>query len=654
MSDSNYIYISSKSNDIVISGSSSKILRNRFAMMYLRRNLSYELVGDSIVVKNVTDINSIMSHIDTLAKYISCEIRFSDEINNDIKEYEIKELQFAEFSHKARDIRDNHPVIGEFKSFEESLISNMKNRQLYQLQMLSAYHMAFAQNSCNFSVPGAGKTSVVYGAYCYLKNLPVDDPKHVDKLLIIGPLSSFGPWENEYESCFGTKVKSMRLSGGVTKEKKSIYLHGLDTDELTLTSYQSVISIKDDLKFFVSHNNVMVVLDEAHKIKNSQGAITAVSTMEIAPYAKARVVLTGTPAPNGYEDLYNLFKFIWPERDVISFNVAQLENMSRASDDPRVNDLINQISPFFIRIRKSDLGIPPAIFEEIVVPMSDSQRVIYDAIESQAMESLSETDETSPYLARLKRAKLIRLMQVATNPELLRQPLANMFDEEGFALEESEEDISFIESVRRFVSDEIPNKFIKAADITENIINNGGKVVIWASFIRNIEKLKSYLNSRGINCKELYGATPINGIESENDLLNDTRESIVNEFNRDDSSFRVIIANPFAVAESISLHKKCHNAIYLERSFNAAHFIQSKDRIHRYGLKEDTITKYYYLISESSIDETINDRLKLKEMRLNEIMESMPIPLFDNTLESGGIEDIKAILRDYATRAKKI
>jgi SNF2 family DNA or RNA helicase len=229
-----------------------------------------------------------------------------------------------------------------------------------------------------------------------------------------------------------------------------------------------------------------------------------------------------------------------------------------------------------------------------------------------------------------------------------------MFDEEGFALEESEEDISFIEGVRRFVSDEIPNKFIKAADITENIINNGGKVVIWASFIRNIEKLKSYLNSRGINCKELYGATPINGIESENDLLNDTRESIVTEFNRDDSSFRVIIANPFAVAESISLHKKCHNAIYLERSFNAAHFIQSKDRIHRYGLKEDTITKYYYLISESSIDETINDRLKLKEMRLNEIMESMPIPLFDNTLESGGIEDIKAILRDYATRAKKI
>jgi len=654
MPDSKYLYISSRGKDLVISGSSGDILRNRFSKMYLRNNFSYVLENDSIVVKDVDDINTIMPHIETLANYISCKVKFSDEVNSDIREYEIREQQFSEFSKKARDIRDNHPIVDDFKSFEESLISNMTNRQLYDLQMLSAYHMAFAQNSCNFSVPGAGKTSVVYGAYTYLKNLPENNPKHVDKLLIIGPLSSFGPWENEFESCFGFPVKSMRLSGGISKEKKSLYLHGLETEELTLTSYQSVISIKDDLKFFVSHNKVMVVLDEAHKIKNSQGAITAVSTMEVAPYATARVVLTGTPAPNGYEDLYNLFKFIWPDRDVISFNVAQLENMSKNTDDPRVSDLINQISPFFIRVKKSDLGIPPAIFEEVVVPMSDNQRAIYDAIESRVIQSLSGLNISTPYLMRLKKAKLIRMMQAATNPELLRQPLTQIYDEDGYAIEESEEDIEFLEGIKRFVKDEIPNKFVKAADIAEEIVNNGGRVVIWASFIKNIEKIKQYLNSRGINCKELYGATPINGIDSETDLLNDTRESIVNEFNSDRSSFSVIIANPFAVAESISLHKKCHNAIYLERSFNAAHFIQSKDRIHRYGLKEGTITKYYYLISESSIDETINDRLQLKEKRLNDIMESMPIPLFDNTLVLGGIEDIKAILKDYAKRAKKI
>ena len=654
MPDSKCLYICSRGKDLVISGSSGDILRNRFAKMYLRNNLAYVLDGDSIIVKDADNINKIMPHIQTLANYVSCEVCFSDEINSDIREYKIKEQQFAEFSKKAKDIRDNHPVVSDFKSFEESLISNMKNRQLYELQMLSAYHMAFAQNSCNFSVPGAGKTSVVYGAYSYLKNLPEDNPKHVDKLLIIGPLSSFGPWENEYKSCFGVPAKSMRLSGGISKESKALYLHGLDTAELTLTSYQSVISVKDDLKFFVSRNKVMVVLDEAHKIKNSQGAITAMSTMEIAPYATARVVLTGTPAPNGYEDLYNLFKFIWPDRDIISFNVAQLENMSKANDAPRVSELVNQIAPFFIRVKKSDLKIPPATYEEVRVEMSDSQRAIYDAIETRTMQSLSGINSASPFLIRLKKAKLIRLMQAATNPELLHLPLVNMYDEDGYSVDESEDDADFIKDVSRFVRDEIPAKFIKAADIAEEIINNGGKVVIWASFIRNIEKLKCYLHSRGIYSKELYGGTPINGGESELDLMNDTRESIVNEFNSENSSFKVIIANPFAVAESISLHKKCHNAIYLERSFNAAHFLQSKDRIHRYGLEDGTVTKYYYLISESSIDETINDRLKLKEMRLNEIMETMPIPLFDNASESGGIDDIKAILKDYAQRAKKI
>ena len=48
----------------------------------------------------------------------------------------------------------------------------------------------------------------------------------------------------------------------------------------------------------------MVVLDEAHKIKNTSGGITATSIMELAKNCTSRVVLTGTPAPNGYEDLY--------------------------------------------------------------------------------------------------------------------------------------------------------------------------------------------------------------------------------------------------------------------------------------------------------------------------------------------------------------
>lgn len=653
MIDIGILSIKSLDKGFAIQGDTAKILQNRFAMMYLRRNLCYSISGADIVIEDVTDINAIMSHVSVIAKYGKCEIRFDENVSEEIKAYEDREQNFAEFSKKAKDIRENHPVVSEFEDFKESLIENMQARRLYTLQMLSAYHMAFAQNACNFSVPGAGKTSVVYGAYTYLKHLPESNPKHVDKLLIIGPLSSFGPWENEYQECFGRKVESMRLIGGLSKEKKSLYLHGINTCELTITSYQSVISIKDDLLFFLSRNKVMVVLDEAHKIKNTQGAITAASTMELAKLAASRVVLTGTPAPNGYEDLYNLFKFIWPDRDVLSYNVAQLSNMSVNSDDNRVPDLIERISPFFIRVKKSDLNIPPATYKEILIPMSETQRVVYDAIENKLMQSFDE-DNDSPYLRKIRQAKMIRLMQVATNPELLRQSLNSVVDEEGNSIVESKEDSTFISNILQFVGNEIPNKFIKACEIVKDIVSQGGKVVIWASFIRNIEKMSQCLSDMGIRSKSLYGATPVETADNEVENQMETRESIVREFNSDNSSFNVIIANPFAVAESISLHKKCHNAIYLERSFNAAHFIQSKDRIHRYGLPEDTITTYYYLISENSIDETINSRLLLKENRLNQIMENMPIPLFDNNLEEGGIDDIKAIIYDYAQRAKKI
>lgn len=653
MSNLSKLFVSTSDNNIILTGDYKLIASNRFAKMYLRRNLEFEETKDSLVIKGFKDIASAMEHIKTLAKYIKGEIVYDESANTELQDYQHRESLFADFAKKAQDIRNNEPIVSDFLNFKNALVESLPNRTLYDLQLLSAYHMAFAQNACNFSVPGAGKTSVVYGAFAYLRSLPTTNPKHVDKLLIVGPLSSFGPWENEYEECFGIKPSSTRLISGMSKEQKSIYLHGLNTSIITLTSYQSVVSIKEDLKFFISHNKVMVVLDEAHKIKNTQGAITAESTKELAENAISRVVLTGTPAPNGYEDLYNLFKFIWPDRDVISYNVAQLNNMSQNIEDSRVPDLINKISPFFIRVKKSDLGIPPATFEDVIVPMSENQRNLYDILEQHTMSGLN-ADLESPYLKRLRQAKMIRLMQLATNPSLLKHSLGCIYDENGNIIQESEEDKAYIQEISQFTSDEIPPKFVKAADIAEGIINNGGKVIIWANFINNILDLKDYLSSRGIATRELYGATPVEGSNTDAENSAFTREAIVREFNTDNSSFSVILANPFAVAESISLHKKCHNAIYIERSFNAAHFIQSKDRIHRFGLPAGTVTRYYYLISENSIDETINRRLTLKENRLNEIMESMPIPLFDNTLDDGGNEDIKAILRDYAQRAKKV
>lgn len=211
------------------------------------------------------------------------------------------------------------------------------------------------------------------------------------------------------------------------------------------------------------------------------------------------------------------------------------------------------------------------------------------------------------------------------------------------------DDAAIMKDIMRFYDEHVPAKYEECLKLVQKIISTGEKVIIWVIFIKNIERLEEYLKQNGIDCKVLYGATPVASDDMSEEQLVNTREGIVNEFNSPSSSFKVVIANPFAVAESISLHKACHNAIYLERSFNCAHYLQSKDRIHRYGLPQGIDTNYYYILSEDSVDETIDTRLKEKERRMMEIIENTPIPLFLNTTDEGD-EDIKAILNDYVRR----
>jgi len=119
----------------------------------------------------------------------------------------------------------------------------------------------------------------------------------------------------------------------------------------------------------------------------------------------------------------------------------------------------------------------------------------------------------------------------------------------------------------------------------------------------------------------------------------------------------VLIANPAACGESISLHKICHNAIYIDRTFNCAHFLQSLDRIHRLGLSKDIITSYYLLICENSIDEVVEKRLRIKkenmESLINEDLPVLNMDIMNNNISddlSEEVEDFKAVLEHLKER----
>jgi SNF2 family DNA or RNA helicase len=643
------------------------VATNRRLKFYLLTELHAMVDKDGryIIPYNLQERDELLRSLyDALDKY-GVDVVNSSAIITIHDDYLAEKERFAEFSVKAKNIWNNLVDTDDFATFEKAVFESFPERCLYDKQLLAAFHLAYAQNACNFSVPGAGKTSIVYGAYAFLRSLPSDHKKYVNKLVIIGPLSSFAPWEDEYSACFGVKAHAKRLSGSITAEERNKYLYSVapasSIPELTLMSYQSVPNSIDGLRVFLNRRDirVMLVLDEAHKIKNVDGGVWANSVLELAELSSvaSRVVLTGTPIPNGYEDIYNLFEFIWPKKDVIRFLPSHLREMSKRPQDPRVEQLIEQTAPFFIRIKKSDVldseTYPIEDIEPIRVGMSPLQKQIYDEIADAYVGHLADYDDSNQSLNLLTKARYIRLMQAASNPSLLLKPIEKYFQVDGLKDELVIHDRMLINNIADYSSKgEIPKKFEAVGKLVQTLYSQGEKVVVWCTFIDNMYLLQRHLASLSIESELLYGDVP-----TESDNLPDnsvTREKIIKAFHKQPASFSVLIANPSAVSESISLHKACHKAIYLEKTFDAARFIQSKDRIHRVGLPKGTVTSYFHFLSAGTIDETIHRRLLLKEKRMIEIIESQEIPLFIENLgeEIDMHNDIKAIISDYVRRSK--
>ena len=646
-------------NCYVLSGDISSILKNRRFLLSLKR-LNY--IEDNKIIKlpfeNKTKIYTLQDAQELLEKF-GFEYVFQENTKKELSAYNNEQKNFKIFSGKAKKIRndnfsDNLELITDFKQFKKIIDEDLE-RTLKPLQMLSAFHMAFSQNSCNFSVPGSGKTSIVYAAYDYLRRLAKENPKHVDKILVIGPLSSFAPWENEYKYCFGKNIESQRLSGSasISRSHKEQHLYSSNPKELTLISHAGIPILEKGIIDFLKQNKTMVVIDEAHRVKNVKG-IWGQSVVEIAKEASSRIILTGTPIPNGYEDLYNLFRFIYPFKfqEILKIHYDQLRELTKnfiSTEDERIQCFIKNINPYFIRIKKKDLNLPDIQEDIIFVEMDKNQREIYDFIEDKYIKSF-QLNPSGTIKDVLNRAKLIRLRQAATNPALLIKPLQESLENSEYGVDsninfakinnETIDDSVIFAKINNYTKIDIPKKFEKIKEILERkIFSENGKVIIWTIFIQNADSLQKYLAQKKIKSKLLIGR-----------ILQEEREIVIEKFNDpNNSDFHVVIANPFSVSESISLHRGCHNAIYMERDYNCANFLQSKDRIHRVGLPDNIKTNYFYLISKNSIDSVINEKLNEKVKRMEKIINE-DIPLFARINDVDETDIIKSLLEDYARR----
>ena len=154
--------------------------------------------------------------------------------------------------------------------------------------------------------------------------------------------------------------------------------------------------------------------------------------------------------------------------------------------------------------------------------------------------------------------------------------------------------------------------------------------MIWSSFVSNVEKIALRLSHFG--SEFIHG-----GVKSETSIDNpfyddwteeeqDTRETKIKRFKENDDCM-VLVANPAAAAESMSLHTVCDHALYLDRDYNAGRYLQSQKRIHRLTEGEDNIKTIEIFLADvrASIDALINMRLAKKCHRMFKFLNESDI-----------------------------
>ncbi len=482
-------------------------------------------------------------------------------------------------------------------------------RDLSDHQLANVGRIAVLPAAATFSVPGAGKTSEALAFYT-VRSEPGD------RLLVIAPKNAFAAWDEQFVECLpGIDTEFVRLRGGRDRIRAALAAD----PRLMLVTYQQLTRVQDILAQHLAQYRTFVFLDESHRIKAGVAAVSARSVMELSHLPVGKLIMSGTPMPQSVSDLLPQFGFLFPEIP--------------AQEDT----VIDLMRPIYVRTNKAQLDLPEVTRILIELPMAPVQQELYQLMRLEvAREASAVLDAQGRQAFRSLGRSVSRLLQFVSNPSLLSSQI-------GFAHHDL---------LAAVLAEGEGPKLEYVLRRARQLSQRNEKVLIWSSFVRNVEYMASRLADLG--AVYIHG-----GVDAGNEEDSDTREGKIKAFH-DDENVRVMIANPAAASEGVSLHRICHHAIYLDRTFNAAHYLQSEDRIHRFGLAKNQRTTIEIVECIDTVDETVRTRLGFKIGQMAKALEDSslapdPIPIDPTDAEVDDpddyttglqLDDIRALAQD--------
>jgi len=461
----------------------------------------------------------------------------------------------------------------------------------------------FIENLAEFSVQGSGKTLIALAAFRIWQHQGL-----LKKLLVIGPTSSRKPWEDEIRRWLG-QTPVLRWSGSALQRTRLVPLY--NKSEIILCSYDTAIRDSELLSILLKDHPTLLVLDESHYIKNFEGGARSEMAQQFSPLATRRMILTGTPAPHSLLDIWNQLAFLWPTQinNLLGSRPVFQIRVQQGVENPEV--LGKRLQPFFHRTTQIELHLPEPRRFFIKLPDLNTppeQARILRLLEARVMSEVRnwiETPTNKDLVLRWRKARITRLLQAASNPGLLSTTLPMIGEDvKDVEMGDLSDDISKFANCNILAS-KINWSVAKAKELA----NSGKKVVIWTWWVGNLHLMAKLLNS--LNPLIVYG-----GIKAYQEDWDDaeefSREKNISDFLTDPTRM-ILLANPAACAEAISLHRECHDAIYIDRTYNCGQFLQSMNRIHRVGLPEGAVTTYWIPYIDCAIERSVNQRLAKRQ-----------------------------------------
>ena len=440
-----------------------------------------------------------------------------------------------------------------------------------------------------FMEMGTGKTKVLIDNMAMLY-----DKGKINGALIIAPKGVVKTWhEQELPTHLPDHIENVTTlwQPNITKkqETKLNNLFDLGTDLHIFIMNVEALSTNKGVNFaekFLRSHRTLMALDESTTIKNPSAKRTK-NVLALAPMAKYRRILTGSPVTKNPLDLYTQCEFLDPF--LLNFNSwyafrnryaimktihVRGRSIQTVHKFQNLGELSDRLKGFSYRVLKEDcLDLPEKIYMKRHVALTKEQENLYEQMRKTAIANLNgKVTSTVTVLTQLMRLQQITCGHFVADDGTVQTIKNNRLDELMDVLEE-----------------------------TEN------KAIIWAYWQRDVQDIRDAIEKKygPRSVVDYYGLTP-----------QDERQDNIRRF-QNDNECRFLIGTPSTGGYGITL-TEANTVIYYSNGYDLEKRLQSEDRAHRIGQKKNVT--YIDLIAENTVDEKIVKSLRKKINIASEVM----------------------------------